>query len=273
MALTPLLDSIDELPEALREHYVQVSDGDHAGKWRLDVTAAGGLELASVGKLRKGLEDERGRARGINAELAKLRAVIGEETSLEELGAALQRAKESEDWTPDQKVQERLNSLREQLVGAHGKELKSRDERIEKLTDRLRREVVQAQIVQALAEAGAPAELATVIGSRVRAEVTPDAEFTFDVLNEDGQPAVDGSGNPLQIPALVEEFKKHPTWGKLYAGSNSSGSGANSGAGGGGGGADGQFTMSAAEAREHPQRYYALAEKADAAGRTVELLD
>jgi phosphotransferase system IIB component len=135
----------------------------------------------------------------------------------------------------DQKVKDALaqstdaNAVRDTL----GKEIKTRDEKIQALLGEKKDAKVRSQVKRALTEAKGDADLLMPhITSRLKSEVNDAGEVVITVLNEDGKPWMVGTdAKPAKISDLLESFKKNASLAKGFSASGTSGSGATFNAG------------------------------------------
>jgi hypothetical protein len=125
---------------------------------------------------------------------------------------------------------------KKQLLEKHVGEVKTRDDRIGKLTSALERRLVDAEATTAIAEAkGAPILLLPHVRSQIKV-VEEDGEFIAKVVDGQGNPRIgDAAGKPMSIPQLVDEMKKSDQYARAFDASGAGGSGAPSTHGSSGG--------------------------------------
>lgn len=228
------VDTLDDVPEALRDQYTQV-DG---GKFRLQID---GYEDPTA--LKSALQKERDAARKA-AQQAKAWAELGKSPEeIAELVAAAEKAAEDK-----AKQGGEWDKLRQQIIDKHTAELVKKDERISALTLSLERRLIEADATAAIAAAkGVPELLLPHVRSRVRV-IEEDGEFKVQVVDASGTQRVDGKGQPLSIADLVGEMRSDPIFGRAFDSSVANGGGAGSAGGSGGAGATkGKWTGSESE--------------------------
>jgi hypothetical protein len=202
------VDKLDDIAEPLRELYVKRDD-----KYELDVDGVPEMraalktanhEAATLRTKYKGIDPE---------EVATL------QTQVEEL-----RAKSGP---------EAIESVKQQLLTAHGKERTKLEARLGKLQTALERALIESAAVSAITAAkGSAPLLLPFIKQRVKMVERDDGTFEAQVVDEKGNPRVRDDGTPMQIPQLIEELRANEDFGRAFDGRGSAGSGM----GGGGGG-------------------------------------
>lgn len=223
MAIKAILDNLDGLPADVAKEYKKRDDG----KYQLDVVAVDGMELAEVSKLQSALAKERENNRKANDQLKTFEGIEPGKAR-----DALKKVGEMSNWTPEQKVQEKIDSVKAQLLDAHGKEKAGLETKLTKLTKQLESAMIISVATQALAEQkGSVKLLMPHIQGRTRLREV-DGKFIVDVLGDDGNPRVAGSdGHSMSISELVAEMKTQKDFASAFEGTNASGSGAAPGGG------------------------------------------
>lgn len=219
MPLPLIVDSLDTVPEPLRANYVQ-SDG----KFRLDVD---GYE--DPVSLKSALEKERKAARDASRQ-AKAWADLGK--TPEEIHALLESHQRTEE---DKAIKGgEFDKLRSQMLTAHQAELGKKDGRIDALTRAIHGRIVDADATAAIAAAkGVPALLLPHVRAQVKV-VEEDGEFVARVVDQAGNPRVNGKGDFLSIADLVSEMRQSDVFGRAFEPTGTTGSGATGSSGGGG---------------------------------------
>jgi DNA-binding transcriptional MerR regulator len=238
MPLKLTVDSIDEVPETLRELYTEKD-----GKFALAVE---GLEDTSG--LKTALEAERRNAREAG-KLAKAYRDLG--MSADEIKAivAEKQTREQE----EAKKSGNFEALRKQDREQFEKDLAARQERIAALEKTTRQAVVGNQLMAALTKAGASQEgidlLPDRLSSRIKFEFDGDS-YRHTVMLADGETPMAGSGkdgNATFDDLVKESIDK---WPSLFRSAGSAGSGKLPGSAGGAG----KRTITLAEfANLHPK--------------------
>jgi hypothetical protein len=217
MALKLTLDTLDGVDEGQKTFYVE-----RDGKFHLDVD---GIE--DTAGLKSALDKERARARDFEKKYGQLKDVDPEEyTKLK---------KEAEERAAlDAEKKGQFDTLKNQLVEKHTKEISLKDGEISAMTKALENYLVDANATAAIAEAkGVPALLLPHVKASVRVVKDGD-EYVVQVVDKAGNPRIsDSKGTPMTIPDLVAEMKKSDVFGRAFEGSGASGGGSQRSAGGG----------------------------------------
>jgi len=147
---------------------------------------------------------------------------LGGEDAIKSLGAA--KAKAEQDAKDALASSTDANAVRDTL----GKEIKTRDDRINSLLGEKKDAKVRSQVKRALTEAkGDPELLMPHITSRLKSEVNDAGDVVITVLDEAGKPMMVGTdAKPAKISDLLESFKKNSSLAKGFAASGTGGSGA-----------------------------------------------
>lgn len=205
------VEKLDAVEEAIRPLYVE-----RDGKFELDVDG--------VPEIRSALKAANEEAKTLRL---KYKGIDPEEHA--ELKAQLEelRAKSGP---------EAIESVKQQLLTAHGKEREKLTKKLEKMNAELERALVDsAATMEIVAAKGSPVLLLPHIKKFTKMVEQDDGRFVVQVVNEKGEPRVRDDGAPMSLSNLVEELRSNNQFGRAFEGNGSSGSGM--GAGGGGGGA------------------------------------
>lgn len=201
MTLPAIADRLEDLPEAVREHYAATEDG----RWRLD---AEGVE--DVAGLKSALEKERAARKALKAELAG-REAAGD-------GDAVGDAAGDAAGEPEQEA------ATDATVGSPSVEEPVADPRLAALEARL----IDAEARAALQAArGVPELLLPVLRDRLAVADDGAGGLAVRVLDDAG--AVrrrEGSGDFVTVADLVEGLRADPVYGRAFDGSGKGGSGA-----------------------------------------------
>jgi hypothetical protein len=218
MALELSVDSIENVAEAFRPLYVEKD-----GKFKLDVNLP---EPEDTSGLKTALQKER-KAREAAEKQTKSWQKLGKtESEIEELlatqaEAEADKAAKAGEW----------DKLRAQMNEKHAIDLKAKEETISAMRKRLEAELVDAKAVAAIAAAKGVPEL---LLPHVQRHVKVSEDFNVMVVDAKGDPRVNGKGDPLSIPDLIEEMKANEIYGRAFEASGQSGSGTRPGNNGGG---------------------------------------
>ncbi len=224
MALVAMLDSVDALSEELRKEYKKRDDG----KWVLEVTPVGGLELSDTAGLKTALGKERA-----NAKTAAEKLVAFGELDPAAAKAALAKVKEMADWDPEKKVAEKVQAREKQLIEKHEAAVAALEKERDSVSTELQRNLITNTAITALQSAkGSVKLLLPHVERQAKMRRTETGQFAVDVIGADGNPRVgDSAGNPMTIAQLVEELKGSKDFAAAFEGAGATGSGT---AGGGG---------------------------------------
>lgn len=223
MALPPIVDSLDSIPEAARGAYV--ADGD---KFKLDV------ELPDVTGLKRALESERGMNKSVKDKVAAWEKLGKSPDEIEEMLTA-ERTKAEQLAIKAGKFDEVLaKKLGDQKLEYDGKISVAEKQRQSALKI-AEQAVVNTSLATALTKAKASAEgmiaLPKLIGDRVKIEFDDDGNASSTILDVDGKPMVGSMPNGLaNYDDLVKDAMK--TYSSLFDASGAGGGGTPSKGGG-----------------------------------------
>ena len=260
MALKAIVETLDGLGTEVAKEYKKGDDG----KYRLDVVAVDGVELAEVSKLQSALSKERENARSANEKVKAFEDI--DPTKARE---ALKKVGEMAAWTPEQKVKEQIEAVKTQLLDAHGKEKSKLEERLGRLSKQLESAMITSVATQAIAEhKGSVKVLMPHVERQTRLREV-DGKFVVEVLGEDGNPRLTGTdAHPMTIGELVATMKTQNDFACAFEGSGASGSGA----AGSHRVVNGAHVISAADAKD-PYKYRAAKEAAVKAGSQLQIAE
>jgi len=248
MALDAIVDSLDNVNEALHSEYVEVD-----GKFVLDVTEVGGMALENVQGLKSALQKERTSVKGLNSQISKYKTdfegvdldeLNGFKGQLEEMTtkydalAAIDPEGEA-DKLAKGKADARVKKLQKEWQTLHDAEISKHGETVTGLTDKTT--VLEKQLHNVLVRTDAIEQLTKAnvdhldlmlpqVLDRMNYEVTESGFNTF-VADGDGNARVKSDGTDMKASDLVEELKqKYPDQFKINL---KSGGGKPPGGGGG----------------------------------------
>lgn len=235
MALPALVNSLEELPEALRKEYVK-GEGEYEGKFVLDVKDVNGLRMANVDKLMKALTTERDAAKDLRSKLEAFsdldpKAARDALKELEKLKA---------EGSSDEKIAAKISAIKAQLQGEyesknkqlsekHQTEISSRDGVIQKVQARLNEALVTNRLRSALQKAGciSPDLMLPHCARNVKVEYDDDFKEKITVINpQDGQTRLSlkpGSSDNMSLEEYADSLKGVDEYKVLFKGSNSQG--------------------------------------------------
>jgi hypothetical protein len=221
MPLPLIVDTLDSVPETIRANYVAAENG----KFRLDLD---GYE--DPAGLKSALEKERKAARDASRQ-AQQWASLGK--TPEEIQALVEAQRQAEEDKAAKGGE--WDKLKAQMHQAHQAELSKREEREATLKRSLERRLVDADATAAIAALkGVPALLLPHVRASVKV-IEEDGEFVARVIDQAGNPRVNGKGEFLSISDLVGEMRQSEVFGRAFEATGTTGSGASSSAGTGSG--------------------------------------
>lgn len=230
MPLQATLDSLEGLPEEFHEDYEQ-----RDGKFHLKILDGfvAKDQVEDVTGLKSALEKEREAARKAAARARALEEKVGEVdpedyARLKELEAKQEedKAKKAGEW----------DKLRDQMTTKHNEELNKRTAREQALIKALESKTVDAEAVSAINDLeGNVTLLLPHVKGHVKM-VEEDGEFVARVVDDKGDPRVNGEGKFLTVRELVSEMRDQETYANAFKSQSASGGGTPPGGGGQGGG-------------------------------------
>ena len=211
MALKFTVDDLESVPESVRDQYVEDN-----GKFRL---ALDGYE--DPAGLKSALEKERKAAREASKQ-AKAWESLGK--TPEEISELLEAQKQAEQEKA--RKEGNIEKIKEAMLKDHEKELAKYKSTTETLRAQLEHQMVHSAAVQAIAAAkGIPALLLPHVKAAVKV-LEEDGQLVTRVVDESGNPRVNGKGEFLSIADLVSEMRNSDVFGRAFDGSGATGGGA-----------------------------------------------
>lgn len=233
MPLSPFVDSVDDLPEAIRGEYVKYS-GDDASlkdKFVLQVESQNGWALDNVESLRNSLSSERDRRSQAVAKLQKLVDDDGNPLDIEDVLANLGRLMkfDSGDFSGSEGFTEAVEALKTQLTQKHEREKGTLTEERDTAKSTLRDYVARNEAVTAISSAeGSVKGLLPHVLSSLDVQYDDAGKATVVVKNKDGVVQISqrqGSDEPMSVQEFVESLKKDDELKALFKGTAGSGGG------------------------------------------------
>jgi hypothetical protein len=129
---------------------------------------------------------------------------------------------------------EAIESIKQQLLTAHGKEKSKLEARLNKAVEKLNAAMVEGSAIAAITAAGGSPALLLPHIKGVAKLLENDGDFAVAIVDSKGQPRVRDDGSPFTIQNLVEEMRANEQFGRAFDGSNASGAGIGDGGTGGG---------------------------------------
>jgi hypothetical protein len=229
MALKPVVDTIEDVPESIRDEYKQGDDG----KFHL-ANFVPKDKVEDVSGLKSALQKERENARKAAKERDELRTTLGDDFDPEQYKILKQQAAERAQLDAERKGE--WDKLRGQMTEAHAKELDKRAKREQTLVQTLTVERIDKEAAMVCNELKGNA---TLLMPHIRAQtklIEEDGAFHVRILDAKGNPRVNADGKFLGIRDLVSEMQGQDVYAGAFAGTGNSGGGSHGTEGGKGGG-------------------------------------
>lgn len=232
MALKLTVDSIDEVEEPLRPLYAEQNGKFHLAVDGLDAVAREAVATATK-KANKEAQDLRHKMKPWET-LGKTPEEI--QTMLEEY-TELQALKEQNAMTEAEKKGQ-WDQLKAQMNEKHAAQIKAKDELITSeqkkshdLMGKVERHMIKAEALRAIAENKGISQLLLPF---VIEHLRMGDDFTITVVDDKGEPKVNGAGDPLTPIEFVGEMRANEIFSRAFEGTGSSGSGMRPGGSGSG---------------------------------------
>lgn len=226
MALKLVIDKLEDVDEGDRTKYVE-----RDGKFHLDVDGLDIVTREAVQAAIKKSNEEAKQARlrlkpwetlGVTPEdIQKMRDELTE----------LQSLKEQREMTEAEKKGQ-WDELKKQMNEKHAAELSKRDEliraeqaKIGDLKKSIEHHLMNSAALAAISEHKGIAQLLQPVVLRHIKVEQEGNKFDIKVVDERGEPRVNGKGDPLTLSEFVGEMQTDPTYGRAFEGTGSSGSG------------------------------------------------
>lgn len=224
MSLDPIVESIDDLPEALQSVYKQTEDGTFI----LDVTPKNGYALENVQGLKSALGKEKAAVSDLQSRLKQYGDI--DPTDIQ---SKFQRLEELEQIDPsreaDKLLDTRLKSIQDQMASKHKKELDGVVSKYSKTEQHLQKLLIDDAAKSAIIKAGGNEKtLAYMLPSVINQLSIQETEtgFLTQVRDEYGNPRIgDASGSAMTVEQRVLEMKSQDLWQGAFPASGQSGGG------------------------------------------------
>lgn len=223
MPLDATVESLDEVPEGVRDHYTETDDG-----YRLDVE---GVEFEDeVQGLKSALQKERDKRKKYESRLSEI--PDDWQDRLEEWENLKEKEKEREREKAEKEGE--WEKLREQLQEQHREEIQAREEKLQQVESQLEQKIVDEALAKAASEHEAHAHLLPDYAKRfVRIEEKNGRKVPV-VVDEDGDRRINNDGDDMTINELVASMREEERFKPLFKPTGSTGGGASGGDGAGG---------------------------------------
>ncbi len=237
MALKALLENTEGLDEAVAALYVQKD-----GQFVLDVEGVNGVALEDVGALKKALGVER-TARKKSDEALKPYKLDGEDGYLDPVaaGEAIVKVAEFANLDPEKEAGKRadlkITAAKKAIIEEWTGKVKTEVDRNERIMGQLGKVMVDNEVLRVLSDKevkGNSRILLPLMRPNIRVVEEEDA-FKTVVYGEDGEPLLNGKGDPATIKEYVQVLRDDEELAGAFGGSEHSGGGGGKGDLGGGG--------------------------------------
>lgn len=211
MTIAGVVTSLDEVPEVLREHYEQGTDG----QFRLAIQ--GMVDKSRLDEFRNNNTSLKKQLEGFSGvdmdEIAQMRERIAT--------ADRKTAEGTGDWAA------REAQVRKEMAAVAAKERETGIARLGLVESALDQEVRISRAVAAIAEAkGSTKVLLPHVLEHTRMIEQEDGQFAAVVVDEKGHPRIgDSEGGNMTLGQFVESLKVDPDFARVFDGSGSSGGG------------------------------------------------
>lgn len=234
MPLRAVVDTLDDVPESLREHYTEQQDGTYL------LSVDGGnsnYRLEDVKSLQKTLQTERNGRKEAERSLKEW-AKLGE--SPDEVAEKLKSTdRDGKSGASNDVEQDRLKRELEKAEKRYQQQLADRDKAVESYRGRLSQTLLEREIMDGIASHRLAPKAEKAVRAMVRDRLKvleEDGQHRVAVLDEDGQEAYSNrqgaAGKPMSTAELVDSLRSdHPY---LFEASGKTGTGSGPAAGGGG---------------------------------------
>ncbi len=211
MKLEPVLESLEGIPEDFHENYEEGEDGKYHLALVKDFVPKDKVE--DVTGLKSALQKERQNAKSFAQQLKEFQEKYGDidPDEVKELRDARAKAEEEK-----AKAEGRWDDLKKQLNEAHQKDLAKKDQVIEGLKKTLERHLVDGQAATAINQASGSDLLLPFVKERVKVVQEDNGEFAVRVVDEHGNPKVNGQGDYMSINDLVGEMREQERYAALF---------------------------------------------------------
>ena len=210
MTIPIFTDSLDSIPEPLREHYTKKDDG-----FVLNAQPAGGLSIENVAGLKSALSAARAEAKEATSKLA---AFVGDDGEMIDAGSARSAMEKlaalGDDADVEAKVRAAVQAQVEAMGKKHQQELSTKDERVAGLRSQISKFMLDDALLRALTDTSDgrtaainPAVLASAMRDRVQVQEA-EGKFEVHVLDEQGNRRISpasGSDAWMTVNELVDE--------------------------------------------------------------------
>jgi len=229
------VENLDGVPEKYRPLYVEVTEGDDAGKFQIGEQFQG--IVGDYSGTAKALNQTRADKKKASDESAQRRqALKAFESIMEELGieedsrtadglkAKIDELVESAKSGKELKVS--LDNVKKEMTKKHEQELAAKDEEISKRDKALTKHLVNDVAVRALTNAKGSVELLLPhVQAHTKVMRNEDGEYVVRVTDEQGEVRFNGAGNPMSVEDFVADMKTKDTFARAFESEEKGGTG------------------------------------------------
>jgi len=226
MAIEAIVDSLDSVPESLREDYVE-KDGKFVLKALEGYVPSDQVE--DVSGLKSALNKERDAAREAQRKIRQIQEQYSgfDLDELKELREAQAKAEEDR-----QRKAGEWDSLKNQLVTKHNEDRSAWDKEKSDLLDAFGRQMKETAALQAISDnKGNTALLKPHVLAALKIERDDNGMFVTRVVDDAGSARMNGDGQYLSVSDYVKDLRDQETFAGAFLGTGSSGGGTPPGAG------------------------------------------
>lgn len=253
-------ESLDSIPEPMREHYKKHEDG-----FLLNAQAAGGFSVENVAGLKSALSAARSEAKDATTKLAKFVGDDGEMLDAASARSAMEKLTAlGSDADVESKVSAAVQAQVDAMSKKHGKEVSIRDERIGGLTKQISKHILDDALTSALidtrdgrTQAINPKVLAASLRDRLKIQEA-EGKWEVHVLDDQGNRRISpasGSDAWMSVGELVDEGRNGDLK-PFFKASSVAGTGGIDGRTGESGGSAGSAGVSGISPTERLKQYY-----------------
>ena len=220
--LKAVVEKIEDAPETARSFYKAREDG----KFVLSVEESDGYALENISGLKSALGKERSTREQLERDVVRFKDIDPDKAR-----EALERWAEFQAIDPakeaDRIADTKFNAAKDQLVKKHGDEIKTREDRIARLTGAVDGLTRKQQATAAIADAkGAVELLLPHVLAHTKVKETEAGDFIIEVVDAAGDVRIGNTkGEPMTVKELVAEMRGSESFSRAFDGDGQSGSG------------------------------------------------
>jgi len=215
-----IVDTKDSVPKGLEEYY---SEKD--GKFRLNVTPTGTVELIDSGPLTRALGVERS-ARETAEKTVKSYGDI----TAERVRELATKDLEISNWSADRKTQEMIDSKVQTALQPKNEEIVKLQQNLAQGKTQLQSVLIDAALLTSLNSPdkakGKPSLLVPALKPNIRMNQAEDGTYKAIVVDQNGNTRYNTESQPMTIDQFVDEKRNDPAYNGAFEGTGQSGTGA-----------------------------------------------